>query len=759
MEPGSAYPLGASYDGRGINFALFSAHAERVELCVFDTSGSRELHRLRLPEYSNEVWHGYLPDFGPGTVYGYRVFGPYKPRSGHRFNHHKLLLDPYARCLVGRFRWSGTHYAYRLNDPRGDMSFDERDNAQDMYKAMVVEATQAAEAPGGIGDRPRHAWRDSFIYEAHVRGLTRRHPDIPEGLRGTIGALAQPAVITHLQRLGATAIELLPVHAFIDEHFLIRRGLRNYWGYNSIGFFAPMPRYLASSVPGPAQLDELKGAVRALHEAGLEVILDVVYNHTAEGNELGPSFSFKGIDNRSYYHLSPNNPRFYENHTGCGNALNLAHPRVAALVMDSLRYWAGEIGVDGFRFDLASTLARESSGFDAGAAFLDMLAQDPLLARCKLIAEPWDIGPGGYQLGGFPAGWAEWNDQFRDTVRRFWRGDEGQLPVLARRLHGSSDLFEHHGRRPHASLNFVTSHDGFTLQDQVSYLEKHNEANGEQNQDGHPANFSQNFGVEGLSDDPRVARARRQQRRNLLATLLLAEGTPMLLAGDEMGRTQLGNNNAYCQDNEIAWLDWSARDGVADLSEFIGTLARIRRESPVLRRDRFVHGAFSCAQTGFADIAWYGPDGRLMSDARWTDPGNRCLGMLRTGDCTELAPEALDRLENGNGRLVEPAAQVGQSGELADAILLIVNAGASEVDFQLPAPPACAEAPVEWRLLLSTAEDGDVSSTDPAHAPAEAHAGCRPQTRRAPVARATVLDARQPLRVPALALLVVELVR
>jgi len=616
VEPGLPYPLGASWDGKGVNFALFSANAEKVELCVFDARGRRELARIALPEYTDEVWHGYLPEARPGMLYGYRVYGPYDPARGHRFNHHKLLLDPYAKALAGKLRWTNAHHGYILNSPRADLSFDKSDNATAMPKCVVLEEAFT----WGDDDRPMVPWPDTVLYELHVRGFTMQHPDVQPALRGTFGGLAAPAVIAYLRDLGVTTLELLPVHAFVDDRRLVEQKLRNYWGYNSIGFFAPDPRYLQGDP------SEFKTMVKHLHEAGIEVVLDVVYNHTAEGNHLGPTFSFKGIDNASYYRLNSSDNRWYDDVTGTGNTLDLRHPRVLQMVMDSLRYWVDEMHVDGFRFDLAPALAREDHGYTRNAAFFKAIQQDPILSRVKLIAEPWDVGPGGYQLGNFPPGWSEWNDKYRDTVRRFWRGDQGVLPELASRLAGSSDLFAHNGRRPRSSINFVTAHDGFTLTDLVSYNDKHNEANHEDNRDGNSDNASWNCGVEGATDDPAVLLLRERQKRNFVATLLLSLGVPMILAGDERGRTQRGNNNAYCQDNEISWVDWSGADARdLALAEFVKTMLRMRREHPAYRRDAFFRGQAVDA-SGRKDIAWMKPDAFEMGDGDWT-PEHRTIGL------------------------------------------------------------------------------------------------------------------------------------
>ncbi len=538
IREGLPYPLGATWDGLGVNFALYSAHATKVELCLFDDRG-REIERIALPEYTDEIWHGYLPDARPGQLYGYRVYGPYAPDAGHRFNPNKLLLDPYAKQLVGELKWAPALFGYTIGHKDADLSFDRRDSAAYMPKCAVIDPAFT----WGKDQRPQTPWDSTVIYETHLRGTTMRHPSVPEAWRGTFSGLKVDEVVEHIKRLGMTAVELLPVHAFVDDEYLLKQGLRNYWGYNTIGFFAPHPRYMATRT-----VSEFKQMVARLHSAGLEVILDVVYNHTAEGNELGPTLSFKGIDNASYYRLAEDR-RFYINDTGTGNTFDLTNAGALRMVNDSLRYWVAEMHVDGFRFDLATILGREHHGFDPKGGFLDACRQDPLLSQVKLIAEPWDVGPGGYQVGAFPPGWSEWNDKFRDNVRAFWRGDEGQLAELATRLTGSADLFHHRGRRPTASVNFVTAHDGFTLHDLVSYAHKHNEANGEHNRDGSDNNISANYGVEGETDDEQINALRLRQMRNMLATLLLSQGTPMLLAGDEFGRSKGGNNNTYFQDN------------------------------------------------------------------------------------------------------------------------------------------------------------------------------------------------------------------
>jgi len=618
---GLPFPLGSTWDGLGVNFAIFSAHATKVELCLFDIDGRREIERIELPEYTDEIWHGYLPDARPGTVYAYRVHGPYEPSAGHRFNPHKLLLDPYAKQLVGGLVWHDALYGYTIGAKDKDLSFDKRDSARYMPKCRVIDPAFT----WGRERRPEIPWERTVLYEAHLRGYTMRHPAVPDELRGTFSGMMQQAVLDHLAGLGITAIELLPIHAFVDDRYLVEKKLRNYWGYNTIGFFAPQPRYFATPF-----VNEVKEMVSHLHEAGLELVLDVVYNHSAEGNELGPTLSFKGIDNASYYRLAPDR-RYYINDTGTGNTINVSHPRVLQMVTDSLRYWAHEMRVDGFRFDLATILGREPHGFDEGGGFLDTCRQDPVLSRTKLIAEPWDLGPGGYQVGRFPPGWAEWNDRYRDTVRAFWRGDEGRLPELAARITASADLFSKRGRRPWASINFLTAHDGFTLHDLVSCNHKHNEANGENNRDGHDNNLSANYGVEGPTDDPSILEVRWRQMRNMLATLLFSQGTPMLLAGDEFGRTQHGNNNAYAQDSEIGWVGWeSLSDGGRSLCDFTRRLLALRASKPVLRRRRFLTGAYN-EEFDVKEVTWLTPTGEEMTPEQWNDPHARALGVLLDG--------------------------------------------------------------------------------------------------------------------------------
>ncbi len=622
MREGLPFPRGAYWDGKGVNFALFSAHATRVELCVFDAGGHKELERIELPEYTDEIWHGYVADARPGTVYGYRVHGPYEPDNGHRFNPHKLLLDPYAREHVGELKWDPAVFGYTIGAEGDDLSFDERDSAPFMPKCVVVD--QGFDWKGNL--KPLVAWDHTVIYETHVRGYTKRHPQVPKELRGTFAGLAVTEVIEYIKSLGVTTVELLPIHTFISDQHLLERGLTNYWGYNSIGFFAADPRYVHDPDRGLAEFKEM---VARFHDAGLEVILDVVYNHTAEGNERGPTLSFKGIDNASFYRLIPDKKRYYINDTGTGNTLNLSHPRVIQMVTDSLRYWVQEMHVDGFRFDLGTILAREANGFDNQSGFLKACSQDPTLAAVKLIAEPWDCGPGGYQVGEFPPGWAEWNDKYRDAVRDYWRG---QLPAapLATRLLASPGEFDRYGRRPYASVNFITAHDGFTLHDLVSYNERHNEKNGEDNRDGSSDNRSWNCGAEGATEDPQVNELRRRQQRNFLATLLLSQGTPMLLAGDEFGNTQYGNNNAYCQDNEITWLDWSAAADARPLSEFVRHLTSLRRKYPILRRNRFLTGAVN-ERIGVKEITWIHASGAEMTEEQWKDGNMLCFGMMLDG--------------------------------------------------------------------------------------------------------------------------------
>jgi isoamylase len=654
IAEGHPFPLGATWDGLGVNFALFSAHATKVELCLFDDQGLTEIERIELPEYTDEIWHGYLPDAHPGQVYGYRVYGPYEPDAGHRFNPNKLLIDPYAKQLVGRLKWSEALFGYTIGHADADLSFDERDSAAFVPKSKVMDPafTWGEQAP------IRVPWDSTILYETHLRGISMLHPAVPENLRGTCAGLMNPELLKHIRALGVSSIELLPVHAFVNDQHLLEKGMNNYWGYNSIGFFAPHPAYLASG-----KVSEFKEMVAHLHDAGLELILDVVYNHTAEGNERGPTLCMRGIDNASYYRLMPDDRRYYINDSGTGNTLDLSHPCVLQMVTDSLRYWATEMRVDGFRFDLATILGRYADGFDERHSFLVACRQDPVLSKVKLIAEPWDCGPGGYQVGGFPPGWAEWNDKFRDNARAFWKGDEGQLAELASRLTASGDLYNQRGRRPFASVNFITAHDGFTLRDVVSYDHKHNQANDEDNRDGTDRNISWNHGCEGPTDDSEIRELRLRQMRNLLATLLFSQGTPMLLAGDEFGRSQHGNNNAYCQDNELSWVDWNIDEEGQGLIAFTRRLIALRRAYPILRRGRFLVGHYN-EELGVKDVTWLTPDGEEMSEEHWHDGEARCMGMLMDG---RAQPTGIRR----NG---------------ADAtLLLILNAYHETVDFLLPA--------------------------------------------------------------------------
>ncbi|MBS0546410.1 MAG: glycogen debranching protein GlgX [Proteobacteria bacterium] len=685
LAPGAPYPLGATWDGLGTNFAVFSANATRIDLCLFDPAGRREVARLTLPEQTDEVWHGYLPGGRTGLIYGYRAYGPYEPQRGHRFNHHKLLLDPYARLTAGELRPSDAMFGYRVNSPRADLSFDRRDSAPGMLKAVVTSDTFH-----WADDRPPNIpWSDTVIYEAHVKGLSQLRPDLRPRERGTFAALADPAMIDHLRRLGITAVELMPIHAFVQDRYLLEKNLRNYWGYNTLSFFAIEPQYLSNG-----SVDEMKIAVRRLHAAGIEVILDVVYNHTAEGSELGPTLSFRGLDNASYYRLVPDSPRHHINDTGTGNTLNLSHPRVLQMVMDSLRYWVEEFHVDGFRFDLGVTLGREGTGFDPGSGFFDAVRQDPVLSRVKLISEPWDPGPGGYQLGQHPPGWAEWNDRFRDGIRRFWRADDSTRSDFAARLAGSSDLFDHRGRRPWASINFAACHDGFTLADTLSYAEKHNEANGEDNKDGSNDNQSSNWGVEGPTNDSAILQTRRQIQRAMLATVFLSQGTPMLLSGDEFGRTQNGNNNAYCQDNEISWLDWTraeAPQGEA-LSAFVARLTALRHKHPILRCDRFLHGKNEPAP-GLLDITWFDERGMVLSPDDWNNPQGRLLALRRAarednGSVTILTSFFNSTPDDHNFKLLEPHLPMRMLIDSADP-------AAPERDFE-------GEVPVRARSVVLT---------------------------------------------------------
>ena len=668
LSEGLPYPLGANWDGLGVNFALFSANATKVELCIFDDSGEREVERIELPEYTDEVWHGYVHTARPGTIYAYRVHGPYAPEEGHRFNPNKLLLDPYARAHVGELSWHPDVFGYTIGADGDDLTFDERDSAAYMPKCRVVDPAFT----WGRAKKPSVLWERTIFYETHVRGFTRNHPAVPESMRGTFAGLAVKEVVDYIKSLGVTSVELLPIHTFINDDYLLNKGLTNYWGYNTIGFFAPDPRYARDAAFAFAEFKEM---VARLHDAGLEVILDVVYNHTAEGNERGPTLSFKGIDNASYYRLMPDKPRFYINDTGTGNTVNLSHPRVIQMVTDSLRYWATEMQVDGFRFDLGTILARETYGFDDQSGFLKACSQDPVLSGVKLIAEPWDCGPGGYQVGGFPPGWAEWNDKYRDTVRDFWKGDVSPK-ALAPRLCASSDAFNKRGRKPWASVNFLTAHDGFTLNDVVSYNQKHNDANGEDNKDGTDSNRSWNHGVEGVTEDETICELRNRQMRNMMATLLLSQGTPMILAGDEFARTQEGNNNAYCQDNDVSWVNWDIQDKGQTMINFVRKLTSLRHDYPILRRGRFMTGEWN-EELESRDVSWINASGGEMSPGDWDDGNMRCFGMLMDGRAQ--------------------ATGIRRRGSAA-TMLLVLNAYHDLVQLTLP---DCHDGK-HWKLLFDT---------------------------------------------------------
>jgi isoamylase len=665
--------MGAQVTGDGVNFAVFSANADRIELCLFSPDGRKEIARFELRERDGDIWHGTVTGLGPGAVYGYRAHGPYQPERGHRFNPHKLLIDPYARQLEGRLKWSDALMGYKIGSPRGDLSFDARDSAFAVPKAVVM-----GDLPRFEDRRPLVPWNETVIYEAHVKGLTMRHPQVEKGARGTYLGLASDPVIDHLHRLGITTIELLPVQTFVDDRFLIAKGLKNYWGYQTLSFFTPEARYMSRHA-----MAEFRAMVGRLHGAGIEVILDVVYNHTGEGDAYGPTLSYRGLDNASYYKLTDGG-RFYANDTGTGNTLNLAQPMVLRMVMDSLRYWVEVGGVDGFRFDLATVLGRESYGFDPNSGFFDAIRQDPLLAHVKLIAEPWDIGPGGYQLGAYPHPFREWNDKFRDGVRRFWRGDAGQAPDLSQRLLGSAEKFDHSGRAATTSINMISAHDGFTLADLTSFTIKRNFANGEENRDGHSDNHSDNMGVEGPTDDMAITAARALRRRNLLATLMLSQGTPMILAGDEIGHSQGGNNNAYAQDNETSWLDWDNAD-MAQVA-FVGRLSAIRAAHPVLRQRRFLHGR-DLNKDGVPDVIWRRADGELPRPEDWHNPSFRCL-------CVEL----------------RMAVEEDAAG--SDAIFAVFNGG-GEVPLTLP------NTARKWELLLDTTHPEDATGIVPASVPAQ----------------------------------------
>jgi isoamylase len=684
VYPGSAYPLGATWDGMGVNFSIFSEHAEAIELCLFDSlDATRETHRIRLPEYSDHVWHGYFPDLRPGQLYGFRVHGAWEPLQGHRFNSNKLLVDPYAKSIVRLEKWDDALFAYQLPTPGrtatyadADLILDTKDSAPYAPLSAVVDDS----FPWGA-DRPlKTPWHKTIIYEAHVKGLTMRHPKVPEHLRGTYAALACEPIIQHLQDLGVTALELLPVHHHLDDHFLTQKGLTNYWGYNTLGYFAPDLRYSSTHGTPEEHIREFKTMVRALHNAGIEVILDVVYNHTCEGNHMGPTLCFKGIDNASYYKQMNGTPRYYMDYTGCGNTLNVNHPRILQLIMDSLRYWVLEMHVDGFRFDLASALGRDQHFVDKLGSFFDIIHQDPVLCQVKLIAEPWDLGEGGYQVGNFPVLWTEWNGKYRDSVRRYWKGDGGTLSEMATRLSGSSDLYS--ARDPHASINFLTSHDGFTLHDLVSHNDKHNEANGENNHDGDNHNCSWNCGVEGPTEEVAIKTLRFRQKRNMMATLLLSLGVPMIAAGDEMSRTQQGNNNAYCQDNELSWLNWDLNDEDRKFLDFVKELIRIRKENPVFQRRKFFLGQTTKYSAGAKDVVWYSPKGAEMNEADWENPGVFWIGALLNGN-------ALNEMDE-KGIPIK-----------GDSFLVLLNADYRSIAFHMPGlnPGDC------WERVLDTSQE------------------------------------------------------
>ncbi len=674
--PGTPYPLGATWQGNGVNFALFSENATGVDVCLFDGADAEtESVRVRMTEHTDQIWHVFLPEIQPGQHYGYRVYGPYEPERGRRFNASKLLIDPYAKAISGDIEWGPEMYGYEMGGEDEDLTRDYRDDALGMPKCVVIDPAFDWE-----GDKlPCTPLHRSVIYEVHPKGFTKLCPGVPEADRGTYAGMGSPAAIEYLKNLGVTAVELLPIHQHVEDQMLVEKGKRNYWGYNSIGYFAPHSGY-SHAKPGSELVNEFKTMVKNLHAAGLEVILDVVYNHTAEGNHLGPTLAFKGIDNQSYYWLIPGNPRHYMDYTGCGNSLNVLHPQVLRMVVDSLRYWVTEMHVDGFRFDLAATLVRGESGISKFSPFLAIIHQDPVLSQVKLIAEPWDIGAGGYLVGNFPVLWAEWNGRYRDTVRSYWKGGDSLVGEFAFRLSGSSDLYQMSGKKPYASINFITAHDGFTLNDLVSYNEKHNEANGEGNRDGDNNNHSWNCGVEGPTDDPKIIALRERQRRNYLATLFLSQGVPMLLAGDEFGRSQGGNNNAYCQDNEISWLSWERDQGAQSLLSFTRGLIQFRAEHPVLRRPKFFQGRKIRGQE-VKDIMWFNPGGTEMTDEEWNSHFVRCLGMLLSGKTIDV------RDERG-----EPI--------IDDTLLVLFNAHHAAQRFVLP-----GQHEVRWSLLLDTAED------------------------------------------------------
>ncbi|MFZ5907049.1 MAG: glycogen debranching protein GlgX [Nitrospirota bacterium] len=683
--PGVPYPLGASWTGFGVNFALFSENAQRVELCLFDPGAGMETKRILVREHVDQVWHVFITGIRPGQLYGYRLDGDYDPISGLRFNASKLLLDPYAKAIAGTIQWNDSLYGYTIGQEDGDLSKNDNDSAEHLPKCVIVDTNYDWHGDSLL----RIPWHKTIIYELHVKGFTARHPDIQPELRGTYAGLSSPPAIEYLSSLGITAVELMPVHHFVADRHLVDRHLTNYWGYNSIGYFAPDSRYSSSGSSGQ-QVSEFKDMVRAFHNAGIEVILDVVYNHTAEGNQLGPSLCFRGIDNQNYYRLMEDNQRYYMDYTGTGNTLNMVHPKVLQLIMDSLRYWVLEMHVDGFRFDLASALARELHEVDRLGAFFDIIHQDPVLSQVKLIAEPWDLGEGGYQVGNFPLLWAEWNGRYRDTVRRFWRGDKGQVSDMAYRLTGSSDLYEHGGRRPYASINFVTTHDGFTLHDLVSYNEKHNEANGDENRDGIDENLSWNCGAEGPTDDSDILKLRERQKRNFLVTLVLSNGVPMMLGGDEIGRTQHGNNNAYCQDNESTWTDWNLDQTKRELLDFTRSVIQIFRKHQVFQRRHFFQGR-KISGSEVKDLTWLRPDGREMQDQDWSNQETQCFGIRLAGD-------AIDEVDEQGNRIID------------DTLLVLFNGNQEPVTFLLPHN----HQNQAWELLIDTRESAAPKKVFPA---------------------------------------------
>jgi isoamylase len=679
--PGQPYPLGATWDGEGVNFALYSENATKVELCLFeDLSAKKEKESIPLYEITAHVWHAYLPGIQPGQLYGYRVHGPYEPENGLRFNHHKLLIDPYAKAIAGEVNWKTHVFGYAFDSENKDLSFDEEDSAAGMPKCVVIDPS----FDWGNDRHPGTPWHRTVIYEAHVKGATKRHPGIPEAIRGTYAGFASEPFINHLKELGITAVELLPVHDFLNDKILVDKGLSNYWGYNTTNFFSPTSRYSSSGFRGE-QVREFKEMVKTLHRHGIEVILDVVYNHTSEGNELGPTLSFRGIDNPVYYHLVKGDLRYYMDYTGTGNSLNVNHPQVLQLIMDSLRYWVNEMHVDGFRFDLAAALARELHEVDKLAAFFDIVHQDPVISQVKLIAEPWDVGAGGYQVGNFPVLWTEWNGKYRDTIRSAIKGDENQAAEFAYRITGSSDLYQSDGRRPFASINFVTAHDGFTLQDLVSYNEKHNEANGENNKDGSDNNMSWNCGAEGPTDDGEIISLREQQKRNFITTLFLSQGVPMLLGGDELSRTQQGNNNAYCQDNEISWFDWELDDRKKEFLDFTKRIIHFMHDHPAFRRRKFLKGE-KINDSDLKDIQWIRPDGNEITDEEWKAPDMKTLGFILSGD-------AID--------------EYNEKGELRvdDTFLVWMNFRHEDIKCTVPPIPTGSK----WEVVISTVTEIKIS--------------------------------------------------